>query len=193
VDPVPDPLLLRKSGSAGDRTRDLCICSQKLWPLDHRGGQTRRILDLNWRKSATFNLEYSYWWCWNFDTSESRSEYLETSEMWLWRRMEKIGWNDLWEMKKRNILQIRTTRRKTNWTGHNLQTNCLLIEGKTEGRKEVTGRRGKKWAATGELKEKKDTKKLKEEALNGTPQRPNFGRGYGPVEWLQHEWTIAKD
>jgi hypothetical protein len=30
VDPVPDPLLLRKSGSAGIRTRDLCICSQKL-------------------------------------------------------------------------------------------------------------------------------------------------------------------
>ena len=38
MDPVPDPLLLRKSGSAGNRTRDLCICSQKLWPLDHRGG-----------------------------------------------------------------------------------------------------------------------------------------------------------
>ena len=32
VDPVPDPLLLRKSGSAGNRTWDLCICSQKLWP-----------------------------------------------------------------------------------------------------------------------------------------------------------------
>ena len=40
VDLVPDPLLLRKSGSAGNRTRDLCICSQKLWPLDHRGGVT---------------------------------------------------------------------------------------------------------------------------------------------------------
>ena len=38
MDPVPDPLLLRKSGSVGDRTRDLCICGQKLWPLDHRGG-----------------------------------------------------------------------------------------------------------------------------------------------------------
>jgi hypothetical protein len=38
VDPVPDPLLLRKYGRAGYRTRDLCICSQKLWPLDHRGG-----------------------------------------------------------------------------------------------------------------------------------------------------------
>jgi hypothetical protein len=30
--PVPDPL--RKSGSAGNRTRDLCICSQELWPLE---------------------------------------------------------------------------------------------------------------------------------------------------------------
>jgi hypothetical protein len=39
VDHVPDPLLLRKSGSAGNLTRDPCICSQKLWPLDHRGGQ----------------------------------------------------------------------------------------------------------------------------------------------------------
>jgi hypothetical protein len=34
---IPDPLPLRKSGSAGNRTQDLCICSQKLWPLDHRG------------------------------------------------------------------------------------------------------------------------------------------------------------
>jgi hypothetical protein len=39
VDPVPDPLLLRKSGSAGNRPRDLCFCIQELWPLDHRGGQ----------------------------------------------------------------------------------------------------------------------------------------------------------
>jgi hypothetical protein len=39
VDPVPGPLLLRKSGSAGNRTEDLWICRQKLWPLDHRGGR----------------------------------------------------------------------------------------------------------------------------------------------------------
>jgi hypothetical protein len=38
MDPVPDPLLLRKSGSAGNRTRDLWICGQELWPLDHRSG-----------------------------------------------------------------------------------------------------------------------------------------------------------
>jgi hypothetical protein len=40
VDPVPDPLLLRKSGSAGNRTR-VSGCSQELWPLDHRGGPLR--------------------------------------------------------------------------------------------------------------------------------------------------------
>jgi hypothetical protein len=38
LDPVPDPLLLRKSGSAGNRSRDLWICSEGLWSLDHRGG-----------------------------------------------------------------------------------------------------------------------------------------------------------
>jgi hypothetical protein len=38
VDPVPDPLLLRKCGRERNRTLDLWICSQKLWPLDHRGG-----------------------------------------------------------------------------------------------------------------------------------------------------------
>jgi hypothetical protein len=30
VNPVPDPILLRKFGSAGNRTRDLWICSQEL-------------------------------------------------------------------------------------------------------------------------------------------------------------------
>jgi hypothetical protein len=38
VNPFPDPLLLRKSGNAGNWTWDLWICSQELWPLDHRGG-----------------------------------------------------------------------------------------------------------------------------------------------------------
>jgi hypothetical protein len=38
VGPVLDPVLLRKSGSVRNRTRDLWIYSQELWPLDHRGG-----------------------------------------------------------------------------------------------------------------------------------------------------------
>jgi hypothetical protein len=37
VDSVPDPPLLRKSGSAGNRNLNLRICSQELRPLDHRG------------------------------------------------------------------------------------------------------------------------------------------------------------
>jgi hypothetical protein len=45
VDPVPDPLLLRKSGSAGNWTRHIWICSQELWPLDHRGD--RQLLHRN--------------------------------------------------------------------------------------------------------------------------------------------------
>jgi hypothetical protein len=34
VDPVSDPLLLRKSGNIGNGTRDLRVCSQELLPLD---------------------------------------------------------------------------------------------------------------------------------------------------------------
>jgi hypothetical protein len=38
VDTVPDPLLLRISDSAGNRTQVIWVRSQELWPLDHRGG-----------------------------------------------------------------------------------------------------------------------------------------------------------
>jgi hypothetical protein len=44
VDPVPNPPLLRKSGSAGNRTQDIWICSQELRPLDHRGGHKYKII-----------------------------------------------------------------------------------------------------------------------------------------------------
>jgi hypothetical protein len=45
VDRVPDPLLFRKSGRAGNRTQDLWICSQELWSLDHRGGRYSSLAD----------------------------------------------------------------------------------------------------------------------------------------------------
>jgi hypothetical protein len=38
MDPVPHTLLLKKSGSAMNRTRYIGKCSQELWLLDHRGG-----------------------------------------------------------------------------------------------------------------------------------------------------------
>jgi hypothetical protein len=38
VDPFPDSFVLRKSGCAWNWTQDLLICSQEVWPQDHRGG-----------------------------------------------------------------------------------------------------------------------------------------------------------
>jgi len=71
--------------------------------------------------------------------------------------MEKISWTDRERnevlhgaKEERHILET-IKRRKTNWTGHTLRKNCLLkcvIEGKKEGgkkgRREVTGRRGRR-------------------------------------------------
>jgi hypothetical protein len=46
----------------------------------------------------------------------------------------------------RNILHT-INRRKANWIGHSLRRNCLLkhiMEGKLEGKIEMTGRRGRR-------------------------------------------------
>jgi hypothetical protein len=40
VAPVPDQLLLTKSGSAVNRTRDHWVRSRELSPVDHRSGRT---------------------------------------------------------------------------------------------------------------------------------------------------------
>jgi len=76
-------------------------------------------------------------------------KYLESFEMWCCRRMEKNRWTncvrkeeELQRVKDRNILQTIKTR-KANLIGRMLHRNCLLkhvIEGKTKGRIEVTGR-----------------------------------------------------
>jgi hypothetical protein len=57
-----------------------------------------------------------------------------------------------------------------------------VIEGKLEGRREMTGRgRGRREQLLDNLKEKRRYWKLKEEALDRTLWRTRFGRGYGPV------------
>jgi hypothetical protein len=72
---------------------------------------------------------------------------------------------------ERNILHT-ITRRKANCIGHILRRNCPLkhvIEGKLEGRIEVTGRRGRRRKQLlDDLKEKGIYWKLKEEALART-------------------------
>jgi len=77
-------------------------------------------------------------------------KYLESFEMWCWRRKEKISWTDhvrneevlLRVKEQRNILH-EVSKRKANWIGHILRRNCHLqrfIEGKIKGGIEVTGR-----------------------------------------------------
>jgi hypothetical protein len=66
-----------------------------------------------------------------------------------------------------------------------LRRNCLvkhIIERKIEGRIEVTRRRvRRRKKPLGELQEKRRHSKLKEEALDRTPWKTRFVRGFGPV------------
>ena len=78
---------------------------------------------------------------------------------------------------------IRTAkRRKANWIGYILCRNCLLeqvIEGKVEGRIDVTGRLGRRsMQILGDVKEKRENWKLKEEALDRTVWRTGCGSVY---------------
>jgi hypothetical protein len=106
--------------------------------------------------------------------------------------MEKISWTDrvrneevLHRVKEERNIVHTIKRRRDNWIGHILRRNCLLkhvIAGKIEGRIKETGRRGRRRKQLLEdLKEKRGYWKLKEEALDCTPWRTRFGRGYGPV------------
>jgi ribosomal protein L35 len=85
---------------------------------------------------------------------------------------------------ERNTLQT-TKRRKVNWTGYILRRNCPLrhvTEGKIKGRIEATRRRGRiSKQLLDDVKEMRGCWKLKEEALDRTPWKTLFGRGYGPV------------
>ena len=157
-------------------------------------------LDLNFRKK----LVKCYIWsmvCYGAEAWTLRAadqKYLESFEMWFWRRMEKICWTDymrnevlLRVNEQRNILhEIR--KRKANWIGHILRRNCLLqqvIEGKIKGEMEVArwrGRRRKK--LLDDLKDRRGYSHLMEEALDRTVWRHRFGGGFGPVVRQNTEW-----
>ena len=150
-------------------------------------------LDLNLRKK----LIKCYIWSmalygaetWTLRAADHK--YLESFEMWCWRRMEKISWTDhvrneevlLRFNEQRNILhEIR--KRKANWFGHILRRNCLLrqvIERKIKGEMEVARRRGKRRKKLLDLKDRRGYSHLKEESLNRTMWKHRFGRVFGPV------------
>ena len=124
------------------------------------------------------------WTLWAVD-----QKHLESSEMWCWRRMEKISWTDhvrneevLLRVKEQRNIPHEISKRKANWIGHILRRNCLLqrvIEGKIEGGIEVTGRRGRRRRKLlDDLKGRRGYSHLKEEALDRTMWRARFGRGF---------------
>ena len=79
---------------------------------------------------------------------------------------------------QRNIL-YEISKRKANFIGNILRTNCLLqrvIERKIKGGIEVTGRRGRRRRKLlDDLKERTEYSHLKEEALEHTIWRARFG------------------
>jgi hypothetical protein len=85
---------------------------------------------------------------------------------------------------QRNILH-EISKRKANWIGHILRRNCVLqrvIEGKIEGRIEMTGRQGRRCRKLlDDLKKRRGYSYLKEKALDRTMWRSQFGKGFGPV------------
>jgi hypothetical protein len=80
-------------------------------------------------------------------------KYLESFEMWCWKRMEKISWTDrvrnedvLLRVKEERNIILTVKRRQGNWIGHILRRNCLVkhvVKGKIEGGIEGTGRQGR--------------------------------------------------
>ena len=130
---------------------------------------------------------------------EADQKYLESFEMWCWKRMEKISWTDhvrneevlLRVNEERNILyEIR--KRKANWMGHFLRRNCLLkqvIEGNIKREMEVSRRRGRKRKKLlDDLKERRGYSHLKEETLDRTIWRSRFRGGFEPVFRQNTEW-----
>jgi hypothetical protein len=122
------------------------------------------------------------------DSRFTFGKYLESFELWCWRRMEKINWTDrvnneamLHRVKaERNILHT-IRQRKAEWIGHILRRNCILshiIDGNIVG----TRRRGRRRKQLlDDLDEARGYWKLKDEPQDRNLRRTQFGRGYGPV------------
>jgi hypothetical protein len=111
--------------------------------------------DLNLRKKLVKCYIWSIALCgaetWTLGKVDQK--YLESFDIWCWRRMEKISWTDrvrneevLHRVKEERNIVHTIKRRKANWICHILRRNCLLkhvIEGKIEEKVGMRGRRGR--------------------------------------------------
>jgi hypothetical protein len=129
-----------------------------------------RKLDLNLRKKL---VKY-YIWSTDLYGAETWTlrkvdqKYLESSELWCWRRMHKVSCTNrvrngevLPRVKEERKVLHTINRMKANWIGRILRRNYPLnhvIEEKVIGKIKVTVRRGRRRKQLlDELKEKEDT------------------------------------
>ncbi|WP_410967417.1 hypothetical protein, partial [Salmonella sp. SAL04191] len=109
-------------------------------------------------------------------------QYLESFEMWTWRKMQKIKWTE--KIRNEDVLQRigesrkligKIRRRKANWVGHHLRRECMIkevIEGKLEGRRAM-GR--KRFQLIDELRKNKESyQDLKAIAANREKWRARY-------------------
>ena len=125
-------------------------------------------LDLNLRKKLVKSYIWSIALC-GADTTALRKvdrKYVESFEVWRWRRVEKISWTDrvrneelLRTFKEERDILRTITRRKTNWVSRIFSRKCLprhVTEVKVEERTEVPRRRRRRrWQELYNLKEKR--------------------------------------
>ena len=109
-------------------------------------------------------------------------KYLESFEMWLWRRMERIKWTDRVRNEEvlRRVGQKRTLlkairKRKINWLGHILRRDCLqrrVMEGKIEGKK---GRGRGRMGMLSDIRKGRTYQEMKEDAQDREKWRKEVG------------------
>ncbi|KAI5717433.1 hypothetical protein M8J77_005795 [Diaphorina citri] len=102
---------------------------------------------------------------------KKEEKYLESFEMWLWRRMEKIKWSD--KIRNEEVLRrvgeersiLKTIKkRKANWLGHILRRDCIqrrIMEDKIEGKR---GRGRRKFGMLSDILKGKSYAELREDA-----------------------------
>jgi hypothetical protein len=86
VDPIPEPLLLRKSGRAGNRTQDLWNCSQKLWP------QRRSMWLPSFHKTQEGVKRMKIQWC-HHVSSKIAGCTCQVSNNWLQDMLQTVVWS----------------------------------------------------------------------------------------------------
>ena len=121
------------------------------WSGIQQGHSFRQEMGLKFREvtKVVLHVQKSFYDAATWTLRKVDQKYVESFEMWCWRRIERIRWID--RMKKevlhgvkeeRNVLNT-VKRRKAEWVGHVLCRNCLLkhvVEGKIEGK----GKRGRR-------------------------------------------------